>query len=122
MKLDHANVYIKKKEQGYVLCIEIPDQRNYLHSSLEPLGVILQYEQDILEQTIGNWNTIIKEDGTYYRLQISLAVGKQINGINDQELIFHSRKLNLNDAEFDYFTVIQNSDEQMVNTVNGMED
>lgn len=110
MNLDHSNVYLKETEEGIIICIEIPDTRNYIHSPYFSLDTGLTFKQDILKQKTGNWNTKIIRDDKYYRVQVVLGVGEQTSGQNDQEIIFHSRKLNLNDAEFEYFTIIQNKE------------
>lgn len=112
MKLDHSNVYLKAHEKGGVeICIEMPDSRNYLHCISLPLDIALFYEQDILKQKIGNWNTKIEPDEKYYRVKTTLDCREQLDGENTEKLVFHSRKLNLNDAEFEYFILTSNTEE-----------
>ena len=111
MQLDYSNLYLGKEGTGIRLCIEMPDQRNYLHTVSLPLSLALSYKQDLINQKTGNWNTEIIVDEAYFRVQTKLSVGEQLNGKNTETLTFHSRKLNLNDAEFDYFTLVNEDSE-----------
>jgi len=115
MKLDHSNVYLKEHPKGGVtIHIEMPDSRNYLHSNSLPLNLAVYYKQDLINQKIGSWNTKIEPDEGYYRVKTTLRCREQLDGENTEDISFHSRKLNLNDAEFEYYTIIQNSDDKTV--------
>jgi len=107
MKLDNSNLYIKEKDKLFVICIEMPDSRNYLHSDLMfSLGDAMRYKKGLLDVVIGDWNTTIEKDETYFRVYPKLTCIDPLDGI-EVIMDFHSRKLNLNDAEFEYFQVIQ---------------
>lgn len=107
MILNHSNTYIKKHGDGYVICIDAPVRtRNYVHCEKLPFDQILFIKSDILKQEIANWNTKIVEDGNYFRINVTLKHGLQLSGENDKDLKFHSRLLNLNDAEFEYYQII----------------
>ncbi|MDE1867756.1 MAG: hypothetical protein KGI08_08635 [Thaumarchaeota archaeon] len=109
MILDHSNTYIKQHGDGYVICIDTPERtRNYIHCEKIPLDTILLIKSDILNQKIGNWNTEIVPDGNYFRINVILKHGLQLSGENDKDLKFHSRLLNLNDAEFEYYQMTGN--------------
>ena len=111
MKLDHSNVYLKKDDKGIEICIELPDSRNYLRCIELPLDIALYYKTDLLNQKIGSWNTKIEPDDKYYRVKTTLRCREQLDGENTEDLVFHNRKLNLNDAEFEYFIITQNTEE-----------
>lgn len=103
MAVDLSNSYVEKHGDGYAIFLLVPDSsRNYLHCSEQSLSKILFYYQDILGQKIGNYNTSIEEDRTYYRIKVTLRCGEQLDGENTKDIEFHSRKLNLNDAVFEY--------------------
>ncbi|MCV0393662.1 MAG: hypothetical protein K5790_10310 [Nitrosopumilus sp.] len=112
-----SNSYIEKHGDGYSIFISIPDDsRNFLHCDPLRLDRMLMYYQDIIAQKIGNYNCSIVEDGTYFRIKTQLRCGEQLNGDNDTDLIFHSRKLNLNDAVFEYGLLIGLPEKQLVKT------
>lgn len=111
VKLDHSNIYLKKGVKGAEICIELPDSRDYIHCNELPLDIALYYKTDLLKQKIGSWNTKIEPDGTYYRVKTTLRCREQLDGENTEDLVFHSRKLNLNDAEFEYFILTSNTEE-----------
>lgn len=113
MTVNLSNSFIEKHDEGYSIFLLVPDNsRNFLHCKSYRLDRILMYYQDILGQKIGNYNCSIIEDETYFRIQVSLRVGEQLNGENNKDLIFHSRKLNLNDAVFEYGLFIGLSDKK----------
>jgi hypothetical protein len=97
MELNAKTVYVKEKDDGYTICIDMPDHsRNYLHcETIKELWKIQEYMKDILGLELDSVD-IIKDD-TYYRLQTTLFMGETA----DTELHFHSRKLNINDAFYE---------------------
>ena len=102
MKLDVSNLKVFKHEKGYCLKIMMPDgSDNYLHMQLyNDIESILLIRDLLLEQEIYQPDLQIMEDGTYYRIWLSI---KDVNGDSYQ---FHSRKLNLNDVVFERMQII----------------
>jgi len=113
LKIDQDNCYIVEKSHvtavdGWIIKINVPqyNNRNYIHCDLfGDLEKCIQARDDILKEKIGNWNTVIKQTGTYYRLVVKLNWDK-VFGQEDKTLTFHSRKLNIIDVlhEWDLFT------------------
>lgn len=88
------------------MAIMMPDgSRNYLHTTLQmPINDVFVCRDLLLEQEFSQQEIEIKQDESYFRLQVNL---KDCNGtIYD----FHSRKLNLNDAVFERMQLV-NADE-----------
>ena len=102
MKLTPANLYITK-HNGYCVNIQMPDDsRNFLHnepvkSLIDAIFIMGSIDGDT---EINHSNTIISEDGDYFRIKIELTDGQG----NPQ--IFHSRKLNLNDVVYEFNQVV----------------
>lgn len=70
---------------------------NYLHSDLEmELNNAIMVRELLIDQEFTNQDVTLKEEGGYYRLILTV---KDING---SEIVFHSRKLNLNDVVFEF--------------------
>ena len=98
MKITDDYIKLVKNEKGYQIQIEMPDvSRNYVHSQEFNLYDAIKYRDDLLDIELDKESILINEDGTYYRLYIPIMVGNN----TDVEAIFHSRKLNLNDALFE---------------------
>lgn len=97
-KLTKENLRLMKDRDGsHRLIIMMPyNTGNYLHSE-EKMSVndaILTREL-LLDQEFTNLDVSLKEDVEYYRLIL------KVKDVNGKEVVFHSRKLNLNDAVFE---------------------
>lgn len=69
---------------------------NYLHSEMKmSVNDAMLTRELLLDQEFSNMNVSLKEDEGYYRIIL------KINDVNGKEVVFHSRKLNLNDAVFE---------------------
>jgi hypothetical protein len=92
-----------KHDQGHTLKIIMPDgSDNYLHLQLyNDVDSMLLIRDLLLEQEIYSNDIHINEDGTYYRIWLKLK------DANDDEYVFHSRKLNLNDVVFERMQLIK---------------
>src|SRR3972149_8726559 len=110
MKITHNNCYLEKHDTGYSICISLPDNsKNYIHSdTLSILDLALKYRESLLLRAIEPENCKIKEDGSYYRINVIFEiypdpfdVVSEITKLPTIYLLFHSRKLNLNDAIFE---------------------
>ncbi len=97
MKITIANTYIQQYKTGYSIHIQMPDgSRNYLHSQPFELQTALELRDEFVDQYLIRKESIhVIPDGKYFRLQFHLGGGKV------QEVPFHSRKLNLNDAIYE---------------------
>lgn len=74
---------------------------NYLHTEMKySVNDALFVRELLLDQEFTNQDVSLKEEDGYYRIIL------KVNDINGHEVIFHSRKLNLNDVvyEFDELT------------------
>lgn len=74
---------------------------NYLHTEMKySVNDALLVRELLLDQEFTNQDVSLKEEDGYYRIIL------KVNDIIGQEVIFHSRKLNLNDVvyEFDELT------------------
>lgn len=115
MKLFSSNLYIKEvKNDMFVICIELPDDsRNYIHSQPFILNDCLIIREELLDKTIEddcNSPYIIK-DGTYYRIKM-IVEPKEFTF--SENLDFHSRKLNLNDAVIEHSLLIKSTREIVI--------
>uniref|UniRef100_A0AAT9J7K1 ORF12 n=1 Tax=Nitrosopumilaceae spindle-shaped virus TaxID=3065433 RepID=A0AAT9J7K1_9VIRU len=101
MKLDSSNLYLQKNQKGYEVCIAMPDgSRNHLHNEPSPLDEAIWIMGDFDGQyELEDVNVI--EDGSYFRLQLNLTDGR------GKPQVFHSRKLNLNDAIYERGILLQ---------------
>ena len=98
MILTKDNLYLQEHGKDYyVICIELPDKsRNYIHSQGFILGTCLDIIDELIGFDLRDANIpYLEKDGTYYRVKMTIET--KDFGFND-ELYFHSRKLNLNDA------------------------
>lgn len=102
MNLDMKTLYVKEKDDGYVICIDMPDSsRNYLHSEIiKNLWQVQEYLKDLIGLELDGID--IEKDETYYRLSTAITVGDS----EPIDLRFHSRKLNLNDAIYERHIII----------------
>ena len=72
------------------------DTGNYLHSELKyAVNDAMLVRELLLDQEFSNQDVSIKEDEGYYRLIL------KVKDVNGKEVVFHGRKLNLNDAVFE---------------------
>lgn len=95
MKLDSTNLYLKQDGDGYKVCIEMPDKsRNYLHNEVHDLEEAIWIMGDFDGQYEIE-EVFVVEDDTYFRLELRLTDGR------GKPQVFHSRKLNLNDAIYE---------------------
>lgn len=96
MQLNEKNLYIKEHKDGYIVCIEMPDSsRNYLHCEpVKDLSEAIWIMQDF-DGSMELEDAEVNKDGEYYRINIVLTDGR------NKPQLFHSRKLNLNDAIFE---------------------
>ena len=103
MKLTPANLYITKHGNGYCVNIQMPDgSRNFLHNEpvkdlIDAIFIMGSIDGEI---EINHSNTIISEDSGYFRIKIELTDGQ------GKPQVFHSRKLNLNDAVYEFNQVV----------------
>ena len=102
MKLDDRTLYVKEKEDGYVICIDMPDSsRNYLHSDIiKNLWQVQECLNDLKGLELNGID--VEKDGTYYRLSTAITVSDS----EPIDLHFHSRKMNLNDAFYERSLII----------------
>ena len=69
---------------------------NYLHTDLKmPVNDALLVRELLLDQEFTSQDVSLKEDDGYYRIIL------KVKNVNDEEIIFHGRKLNLNDAVYE---------------------
>ena len=99
MKLDLDNVYlVKRPTNKYVIHIAMPDgSKNFVHCEELTLQQAIGYRDEIIGLELDKESIMIDEDGEYYRISIPIVVGEN----SDKDIIFHSRKLNLNDAVYE---------------------
>jgi len=96
LKITIGNTYIEKHQELYAVHVQMPDgSRNYLHSETFELQTVLEIKDLIQGMIIRVENIRIHPDGTYYRLKFKL------HPPNSFEVLFHSRKLNLQDAVYE---------------------
>lgn len=96
MQLTISNLKVFKHGDDYALKLMMPDgSDNYLHTETNDLESILINRSLLLEQEIDETQIKIKETDKYYRLYLNLQ------DVNGELHIFHSRKLNLNDVIFE---------------------
>lgn len=102
MKLDESNLKLFKHDKGHCLKIVMPDgSDNYLHLQLfNDVNSMLMYRDLLLEQEIYLQDIEVKEDGSYYRIWVTLK------DCNSDSYQFHSRKLNLNDAVYERMQIL----------------
>ena len=106
VKITHSNCYLEKHDTGYSICISLPDNsKNYIHSdTLSIIDLALKYRESLLLRSIEPENCTIKEEGSYYRINVMFEIYPEVTEINKLStiyILFHSRKLNLNDAVFE---------------------
>ncbi len=102
MKLNSKNLYIQEHGGEYSVHIEMPDgSRNYLHNSPTDIehAIMIMHDFDG-DVELGYHNTKIVSNGTYYRINVILYDGR------DEEQIFHSRQLNLQDVIYEYSLLV----------------
>jgi len=112
MKLTASNLYLKEvKGQQFVLCIELPDHsRNYIHSQEMILSDCMIAKEEITNKDIeedADAPYVMMED-SYYRIHMTIS-SKTLS--LPFELVFHSRKLNLNDAVVEHAMLIKPTEE-----------
>lgn len=102
MKLTKENLYIKEHgseavSNRFVICIELPDNsRNYLHSQPMALEEANSTLEEIMDMDIPNEIAVFTiEDSKYFRVKMEIEPDRLSR---DTPVLFHSRKLNLNDA------------------------
>lgn len=108
MIITEENCYVAKHGKFFTIRIEMPKSRNFIHANEMILEKIRFARKDLIGQKIGNWCTKIEEEDGYYRIDVSLHFGEQIEGDNKFVIGFHSRKLNLNDVVNEYDMLTQN--------------
>lgn len=103
MKLDEDNLKVFKHDKGHCLKIIMPDgSGNYLHLQLyNDVNSMLIIRDLLLEQEIYMQDVEVIEDGTYYRLNVTLK------DCNNDSYDFHSRKLNLNDVVYERLQILK---------------
>ena len=118
MRLRESNVYVVKVENTigsfYELRIDYPDNsRNFLHWDDEGrtrnLQQLLEVRDRIIAQkiTLDRLNTKAVEDGVYYRLESSFIIRTKDD---EQQIVAHSRKLNLNDVVYERDLLVEHED------------
>lgn len=114
MQLRPSNLYIKEVEKdSFVVCIELPDDsRNYIHSQKFVLNDCLIIREELLGKTIEDDcnSPYLEKDGTYFRIKMTVEPKEFTFSEN---LYFHSRKLNLNDAVIEH-SMLTKTDEVML--------
>lgn len=108
MRITEENCYIAKHGKLFVIRIEMPNSRNFIHANEMILERIRFAREDIIGTKIGNWCTKMQEEDGYYRIHVTLHFGLQIEGDNKFLIGFHSRKLNLNDVVKEYDMLTKN--------------
>ena len=88
---------MKDEKGNHRVMIMMPyNTGNYLHSEMKmSVNDAMLTRELLLDQEFSNMNVSLKEDEGYYRIVL------KINDVNGKEVVFHSRKLNLNDAVFE---------------------
>lgn len=94
MELDKNNLVIYQLDQlTYGLKILMPnDTLNFLHGPKSTLENILIIRDQLSESAFYEQDIKIKEEDKYFRLYIT------VTNSNNENYLFHSRKLNLNDV------------------------
>ena len=102
MELTEANTYITSDHKGFNINIEMPDgSRNYLHHRVQEIESAIIVRELILENSIDHMNLRLVFDEGYYRIYVT------IEDANKDRHVFHSRKLNLNDAIYERMQLIE---------------
>lgn len=97
-QLDKTNLRLMKDEKGnHRVQLLMPNNTgNYLHTELKyAVNDAMLVRELLLDQEFSPQDVSILEDGGYYRIVL------KIKNINDEEVVFHGRKLNLNDVVYE---------------------
>jgi len=103
MKLTEANLKVfQKSEDEFALKIIMPDDSdNYLHSGGRvDLHDVLLIRDLLLDQEIYEPDIEIIRDEKYFRIQL------KVQDVNDDKVLFHSRKMNINDVVYERMQLI----------------
>lgn len=114
MKLDTQNTFLLEKNDGFCICIAVPDgSRNYIHSQPLEINKALYYREELLSKKLDlrRIHSKIENADAYFRIVVGFTMYKK-TGYREYSddieitLRLHSRKLNLYDAitEFDLLT------------------
>ena len=96
MQLNEGNTFITEHDKGYIVNIQMPDgSRNSLHCKVQDLESTIITREMIMENSIDHMNIIIERVDKYFRLLVA------VKDCNSETVVFHSRKLNLNDVVYE---------------------
>lgn len=96
-KLTKEHLRLMRDEEGnHRIMLMQNTTGNYLHTDLKmPVNDALLVRELLLDQEFTSQDVSLKEDDGYYRIIL------KVKNVNDEEIIFHGRKLNLNDAVYE---------------------
>lgn len=101
-EITKENTKIFKSQKGYELMFLLGDTGNYLHTKMNlSVNDALIVRELIMGQEFTSQDVGLQEDEGYYRMIL------RIRNINGEEIQFHGRKLNLNDAVFEIDELVQ---------------